>query len=96
MMASVRTFSGLDRAVHVFALVSLHLDLHGRVVDLETPVEFLTNRSQNLLTLTNALFSNQNVTAAGDNTGANRPDVQIVDIQDAADVPNRGNDIRHS
>ena len=64
MVTDMGTPGGLDRAVHLAALMTLNFDLDGRVVDLELMVKFTADRTQNLLPLTNGLFGNEDVAAA--------------------------------
>jgi hypothetical protein len=70
VMADVRPRSRADRTVHVVAFLPFDFDLNGGVVDLELTVQFEANGTENLLSLSYSLFSNKDVAAAGDHTGA--------------------------
>ena len=73
----------LDAAIHLIGPVSLNLDLHRRVVDFVVMRQFLDDGFEDLLSLTDALLGDENVTTARNRAGANRPDVQIMHAQHA-------------
>src|SRR5579864_6972354 len=80
-MCSIR--GSLDAAIHLVGFVPLYLDLHRRVIDAMVVLQFFDHGLENLLSLPNALLSDQNVTATGNGPRSHRPHVKIVNTQDA-------------
>lgn len=86
---------GFDRAVHVIAVVAFNFDLNRGVVDLEMMVKVVADGSQDLLSFTDALLGDQDMAGAGDDAGANCPDMEIVNVKNTRNFADGGNDGIH-
>ena len=73
----------LAHAVHVVGFAPFDFDLDGRVGDVKAPLDIAHDRAQHLLTFADALFRDQDVTAAGDDAWPDHPHVQVVNVDDA-------------
>jgi len=85
MMMSVGGFCAADLAVHIVGAAAFYLYLNRGVVDFEAVVKFVDDGAEDLLAGGDGLFVDEDVAGAGDDAGADGPDVEVVDVKDALD-----------
>src|ERR1700722_15847268 len=95
MLLSMRRLGWLHVAIQMVGIAAVDFDLDGGVSDLKILVEFGDDGSQNLLAVAHCLLLNDDVATACDGAGADGPDVQVVDIANAGDLANGGEDGGH-
>ena len=86
----------LHGAIHIILSTTLDLDLNRRMSDTKVVTQFFVHRPQHLLTASDTLFRNHNVTTTADHAGAYHPDVQIVNRQDAMHFSDRLLQLHHA
>ena len=94
MRMVMSSFGWLHVAIQMVGITPVDFDLDGGVGDLEIVVELGDDGSQDLLAVADGLLFDDDVATAGDGVGADGPDVQVVDVADAGDLANGGEDGR--
>src|SRR4051794_9851655 len=85
VMSGVGGVGPSNLAIHVIGAAAFYLNLDRGVIDLEFLVEFCHDGAEDLLAGGDGLFVDEDMAAGGDDAGADGPDVEVVDVEDAVD-----------